>query len=279
MGSASVVRLRIEIQEAPTVVAIHSYLPRRLPNSRRFAILQPFIYAAFFPLPLIVQPVLTLAADGTWSPSATSGAWQTTANWAAGVVPGTVSGKTNTDTAIFNSTSSTTTIIPDANRNLQSINFGDTAATYTVGTVDGDPLLLTPGGTTQIASTFSGSNVTETVNAPLTLEGDTTFANNSANVGNMLVVGGAIATAENIQRTITVSGPGIVAITGSISGLDGGIVISKTGFGSLILGANGNNNSSLNGVVINNGSLQLGSSGALNQYGPASLRACLDISV
>ena len=236
-----------------------------------FAVLRSFICVAFFPLPFMLRPGLTLAADGTWSPSATSGAWQTTANWISNIVPGTITGSTNTDTAIFNSTSSTTTIIPDANRNLESIAFDASAAAYTVGTVDGNPLLLTPGGTTQIANTFSGSNATETVNSPLTLDGDTTFANNSAKAGNMLVVGGAIATTGNIQRTITVSGPGTVDITGSISGLNGGMVISKTGSGLLLLSANDNNNPSLNGVVINNGSVQLGSAGALNVYSPTSM--------
>jgi hypothetical protein len=75
-----------------------------------------------------------MAVNGTWSSSATTGAWQTTTNWLSGIVPGATSGTTNTDTATFNNAGNgQTTIIPDAGRNLENITFDTGAAPYTIG--------------------------------------------------------------------------------------------------------------------------------------------------
>src|SRR6266567_199767 len=74
------------------------------------------------------------AVSGTWNSTATSGAWQTPTNWVSSNVPGATSGTTNADTATFNSTSSATSIVPDANRNLENITFDTSAAAYTIGT-------------------------------------------------------------------------------------------------------------------------------------------------
>ena len=115
---------------------------------------------------LVVSASPGMAANGTWSSSASSGTWQTTTNWLSGIVPGATSGTTNSDTANFNSSSSTTLITPDLNRNLENIIFDTSAAQYVIGLSISNALLLTSGGEIEIASTISGSNLTESVAPP-----------------------------------------------------------------------------------------------------------------
>src|SRR5205807_7576222 len=105
---------------------------------------------------------------GTWSSSASTGNWSSASNWVAGVIPGATAGTTDADTAIFNSGSTTTLVIPDLTRNLEFITFDTAAAAYTIGTTGGNALLLTSGGTIQ--TTFTVVN-TEIINAPLVIEG------------------------------------------------------------------------------------------------------------
>jgi fibronectin-binding autotransporter adhesin len=208
------------------------------------------------------------AANGTWSPSATTGAWQTTTNWVSHIVPGAPSGTANTDTALFNSSSTTKLITPDANRNLENITFDTAAAAYTIGTTGGNHLLLTAGGTIQIAATFSGANITETINAPLTLEGDYNFSDNGQTIGDNLTIGGPIASEVAGTQTLTVaSAQNIITINGAIGDGAGTIALVCNGgvTGVLVLGGN---NTFTGGVTINSGTLRIGSSGAFGS--PAS---------
>ncbi|HEV2970839.1 MAG TPA: autotransporter-associated beta strand repeat-containing protein [Pirellulales bacterium] len=205
------------------------------------------------------------AADGTWSSSASTIAWQTPTNWVSHIVPGAPSGTANTDTALFNSNSTTTLIVPDTSRNIENITFDKSAAAYTIGLTDGNPLALTAGGTLQIAATFSGANITETINAPLTLEGDYNLSDNAQAVGDSLTIGGAITGGAAGPQTLTVaSGKNITTINGAISDGSGTIALVCNG-GVLVLGGN---NAFTGGVTINSGTLQIANSGALGS--PAS---------
>jgi autotransporter-associated beta strand protein len=214
------------------------------------------------------RAALALSGSNTWYSGAGSGNWQTTSNWGSGtfnfVVPGTTSGTTNTDTATFDTGSSTTSIVPDANRNLGNISFGNSAAAYTISTTGGNALLMTSFGTIQIAGTFSGSNLTETIDAPLTLEGDYTLADNSANTGVLLDFGGAISAADQGGSVLTVAGAGATTISGAIGGIKT-IDLVKSGAGTLTLSGN---NTFTGGVTINAGTLQISSAGALNSISP-----------
>ena len=206
-----------------------------------------------------------LAASGTWSLSAaTPGAWQTTTNWVGGIVPGATSGITNTDTATFNSSCSFTSVVPDLGRNLENITFDTLAAAYTIGTSSGNALVMRSFGTIQIASTFSGSSINETINAPLTLEGDCTLADNSANAGVSLDFGGAISAADQGGSVLTVAGAGNTTISGAIGGIKT-IDLVKSGAGTLTLSGN---NTFTGGVTINVGLIILGNPGALNSTSP-----------
>jgi fibronectin-binding autotransporter adhesin len=212
-----------------------------------------------------VGPHSVPAANGTWSSSASSGTWSTTTNWLSGIVPGATLGTTNTDTATFNSSSSTTLISPDSNRNLENITFDTSAAQYTVGLAIGNGLLLTSGGQIQIAGTFTGVGVSEGVGAPLKLEGSYTFADNTSINGDLLSFGGAITSGTAGTQTLTVSGVGNTAINGAIGGGTGTIALTKNGAGTLTLGGN---NTFTGGVTINAGIVTVSSSGALNSATP-----------
>jgi fibronectin-binding autotransporter adhesin len=207
----------------------------------------------------------TTAANGTWSSSASSPQWFLTNEWVSGIVPGATSGTTNTDTATFNTTSTNTTPFVDPNRNLENITFDTSAAAYTFNS---GPLVLTSGGTIQIAATFSGSNITETFNTPLTLEGNYTFANNATNTGDVLTFAGAIASGVAGAQTLTVTGSDAVNINGAIGGGVGTIGLIKTGNDTLTLGGTTDNTGLP--VTVNSGTVLLAKSSSASVHAVGS---------
>ncbi len=148
-----------------------------------------------------VEGAASVAAGGVtnWT-GTTSTTWATGSNWSTGTAPGALTGKTNTDTAVFN-TSTAPNLVPvvDAGRNLQNIIFdnggGHLTSSLTLGTTTGNSLLLSAGGTIQVTSSVVNA---QTVNAPLILEGNYGFTNNSGSntgddtVGKALNFGGTI---------------------------------------------------------------------------------------
>ena len=99
----------------------------------------------------------------------------------------------------------------------------------------------------------------------MTLEGNYTFADNTANTGDLLSFGGAITSGVAGTQTLTVSGVGNTTINGVIGGTTGTIALLKSGNGQLTL--NGNNTFT-GGVTINAGNLVIGNVGALNSTTP-----------
>jgi|SRR5882724_5838213 len=195
------------------------------------------------------------AATDTWKSIAVDNNFSNTNNWTGGV-PG------STDTALFNSTSNFTTLtIGSTTQALTSLTFDLTAPAYTIGTTGGNGIALSSGGTIQIASTFSGSNITETINAPLTGFGSIntnntyTFANNSAAANNnTLVLGGSITSSNNggHSTAITFTGVGNGSASGIISGSGGGLSVLKSGSGAWTFTGN---NSYTGGTTVSAGTL------------------------
>jgi autotransporter-associated beta strand protein len=179
------------------------------------------------------------------------------------VIPGSTSGTTNTDTATFGN-SVVTTVLPDANRNLEFITFDGSTSAFTIGSTSGNALLMTAGGAVDIDSTFAGSNITETVDAPLTLEGDYSIANNSTNAGVSLSFGGSITSvflAPNTKTHLTVSGPGAMTLDGPIGNGGGTVELVMSGTGTLALGGN---NTFTGGVWVNSGTVVVTNASAFN---------------
>ena len=149
--------------------------------------------------------------------SAANGNWSTGGNWSGSSAPGSTSLLTSGDVATFNAaisngwgSSASNPVIVDANRNIKGITFNAGVATvgnFFVGAVDGNALHLTTNGTLQI-SNGTATNPTETVNAPLVIEGANgtyTFANTRADAAASLLLGGQISGGSAGNTVITFS--------------------------------------------------------------------------
>jgi fibronectin type 3 domain-containing protein len=183
----------------------------------------------------------------TWNGGdATNGDWSDTDNWVGGAAPGGTAVLTSPDVATFNSAisgqgwgnSGTPVIIDQTTQNIGGISFDAAAGNYTIGATNGHSLLLTANGTTQILSTLSSTNAQEKINAPLLLEGNYTFANNSptgtgAGEGT-LDFGGNITAASGVTAILTLAGNNANAntITGNVANGGGNLSVTKTGTGA-----------------------------------------------
>jgi autotransporter-associated beta strand protein len=170
---------------------------------------------------------LTIGWKGTSSTN-----WADAANW-TGAVPGTVGTTTNTDTAFFNQNAPYSPLVIDAGRNIQGLTF-DTADinSLTIGTTGGNPLRLTNGGTIQTTSTVVNS---QTVNAPLAVDGTCYIASNAADSAATLTFGGPIAPAAASGVTTLVldgSNVGANAVRGPLADNGAGqLSVVKAGSG------------------------------------------------
>lgn len=183
------------------------------------------------------------AASGTWTGAGSDGNWSNPDNWTT--VPGASFGSTNLEAAMFNAAATPNLpVVIDAGRNLGSILFESSVGQFVIGSTGGNALILSSGGSTAIQSTMAGSNITETIDAPLTLapsgttaSGSYTFSNNSSNAANRMVFGGPISAGITTQAvTLTLAGvnSGTNNITGSLSdgGATGGLRVVKNGTGA-----------------------------------------------
>ncbi len=206
----------------------------------------------------------------TWKAVAQDSNWANPNNWNNGLIPGSTLGTTNTDLAAFTTNSNVLTPAPDANRNVQNIEFDQaTAGAYVIGTTGGNALLLTTGG--KLVTTTLVTNP-ETVNAPLVLEGTSgtyAFSSSTAAAANVLIIGGGVTggAAGNTVLTLTGTNTGANAVNGVIgNGSATTVAVMKTGSGSWTLGGN---NTFTGGVDIEAGTLRVGNAGALNSAAPS----------
>jgi fibronectin-binding autotransporter adhesin len=228
----------------------------------------------------LIAPVATLALLGAQSAHAQSSTWLNTGttsaywnnpdNWIGGTVPGNTSaGTTGTasDTATFNTAigangygSSTTPVLIDLGRTIGSITFSSSAVNYFIGTTAGNPLYLSATGT--ISNTTTSG--TETINAPLVLEGSYTFSSTSAssvtNFGGTIQSGAATGT-----QTLTVSDSAAQRnsanfnLSGNISDGTGKVAVLLTGNGVSVFSGN---SSYSGGTTLTGGNTLAGSNSA-----------------
>ena len=168
----------------------------------------------------------------TWT-NAASGAWVTDANWNP-QAPGSTSTTNTIDTATFGSAITTpATITVDANRNIFSLSFLSTSNAYTL---TGGSLLLTAGGGIQTSG--SGSNHTDSIASPITLQGDATFTANATSNSRLLSITASVtgSAASGNASTLNLNGSntGLNSISGVIAdGPNGGqLALIKSGAGT-----------------------------------------------
>lgn len=213
------------------------------------------------------------AASGTWTGGGSDGEWTNAGNWAGGTIPGVSSGVYSTDQATFNNTGTANLpVVINSGRVIYNVNFMGSAGSFTIGTTGGNALSLSHGAGIIIDVGLAGTGLTQTVNAPLTLQpvsatgiGVHGLANNSASATNTLVVGGAISsgtTSTTALLNLYGSNAGANNVSGSISdgAAAGGLKVFKDGTGTWTLsGAN----SFTRGVQIKAGTLNINSAQAL----------------
>jgi fibronectin-binding autotransporter adhesin len=181
----------------------------------------------------------TVPEPSSWTGTNSSN-WADSGNWSS-AIPGAATGTSNTDTAAFNQNAPNSPLTIDPGWNVKNITF-DTAGvnSLTIGTIGGNPLLLTAGGMIQSTSTVVNP---QTVNAPLVLEGDYTFISGAISSSATLSFGGGITPgATSGITTLTLDGDntgantinGVLADNGSAQ-----LAVTKSGSGVWILsGAN-----------------------------------------
>ena len=211
------------------------------------------------------------AASQTWTDAGANRTWSTVLNWSGEVAPGLTVGTTNSDIATFNAASPTLNpVVIDLGRNIGGISFATAASSYVVGSTNGNPLLLSSGGTIQILSTHTYYGP-EVINAPLVIEGANgtyTFANYSLTDTivrlNTLKFGGGITGGAVGNTVLTLSGTNANANT--ISG-----IIANGTASSLAVTLSGTGMWTLSGANTFTGGLTLGSSNTLNIHNASAL--------
>ena len=149
----------------------------------------------------------------TWTGSS-GGSWSTPSNWGGDTAPGSTTGTTDADTAIFNTGA---TVNVDSGRNLLNIDFGGA----TTSTLQGGSLLLSGGGT--IASLGDSANANRAgfnpvINTPITLEGTATFTDTTGLT--LMEFGASASITDAIATTLTLAGSNSSTTHGNGAGYD-----------------------------------------------------------
>ena len=186
------------------------------------------------------------AASQNWTGgSIVNGNWSTGDNWSGGAAAGSISMTDNRDIATFNAaiangggTSLTPIIIDSATQNIGGLSFTGAAGNYFIGTTGGNALRLSDTGSIQIASGLTATNATQTINAPLALQGTSySFINDSALGRGTLVIGGGV-TGTTGDATVTLGGTNRSANTVSSiigNGTATSVAVTKSGAGTWVL--------------------------------------------
>ncbi|HEY8994047.1 MAG TPA: autotransporter-associated beta strand repeat-containing protein, partial [Lacunisphaera sp.] len=229
------------------------------------------------PLGLALASVLTgshaLAASATWNTTADDGNWFSAGNdWStgAGTNPGSTTATNSSDIATFTSSNQTSIAINNATGtlNIAGISFGaSTASSFTIGSTSGNAILLSASGSITFSQDTAASGLTETINAPLVLEGSYTFANtNTTNPSNLLNIGGSISNGTASAVTLNLgagssNNAGQNTLGGRISdGTAGGTLAVAVNNGTWVFSGN---NSFSGGVTFGRGTVDINSATAM----------------
>jgi autotransporter-associated beta strand protein len=211
-----------------------SSLPARKASPRRGR--AALLKAAASAAGLMAITRTSLAASETWT-AISAGNWGTASNWSNSTLPGGNGTTTSTDTAAFNNATGVVVTIDATAQNIGNITFASGAGGYTIGGLGanaGNSLFLTSGGV--ITDSLAGTT-TETINAPLVLEGGYTFLQNDTNNAGLLNIGGNISGAAGaVTLTLNGTDTGNNTISGNISnGSASSVGITKAGAGTWVV--------------------------------------------
>ena len=209
-----------------------------------------------------------LAATDTWNPA--SGNWSVASNWGNLSLPG------SGDTALYNSTTVSSTATLDISTTCSTINYSASggSVTWTIAATNGNTLSLSAGGGLK-AATAGSNNGGLTVNPDIIFLGNETFNSNHGNVtvnGNITASANSTLTLNNYSKS--------VIINGDIGDSGNSIAIASNGSGATGNGGsftiNGNLGPSVSRVTVTltgnsstNGSLTLTGSNSFN--GPTTV--------
>lgn len=212
--------------------------------------------------------MVTFAEANTWT-SATSGNLETAANWNTGAP---VSGVLSSNLYFGSTASSSVTVTNNtAGFRAQSISFPAGATTsYTIAGSSSNSIRIgtDASGLRGLISIINASSRTQTISAPLFIDRGQTWDVGSA-AGGSLVVNGSI-TFGGPQSTdgLTLTGQNDTTINGAITAFVFGTTITKTGAGTLTLGAA---SPSSFGVTVSQGTLRVTNSGGATATGTAGV--------
>lgn len=186
-------------------MASQSVLTAPVAHRRNGALCSRFLLAVLMAGVLALPASNSLATSGKWV-STSSSDWAVGANWSPSSPPGTTTTNVNSEVATFKGGIYQLTVLPDANRCIGCISFNTYAANnegnYIIGMTNGNAIYLGKGGSgyVQIEPLLTAPNVTETINAPMIINGAYEFANLSPEPTVTLVLGditsGAAAAAD-----------------------------------------------------------------------------------
>jgi autotransporter-associated beta strand protein len=204
-----------------------------------------------------------LGTTSSWS-GAANNSWANMANWESSAAPGATSGTNSNDTVVFYSNPTNSGPAIDAGRNVQTILFESAnVGSLTLGTANGNSLLLTAGGSIQVTSTVVNP---QTINAPLVLEGTNalyTFDSDSTSATATLSFGGKITggAAGNTVLTLGGDNTGANTISGAIgNGAATSLALIESGPCNWILSGP---NTYTGATTVNQGTLTVTSTGTL----------------
>lgn len=214
-------------------------------------------------LTMAMAPAIHAESD-SWKANA-AGAWNDSASWTNGNIPGSTTLLDSTDTATFGFTLTAGRVVTvDANRNIGGITFSNTSAFgYTLS---GGNILLSNGGLIQ--STGATGAHTDTISSAIQIQGDggsASFTNSALNTRLMSIgaVTGA-STGTNVTKlALDGTSTGVNAITGIIGNGSGGGSLAIEKFGAGIWSLQNTNNSYSGGTTVNAGTLQALTAGSL----------------
>lgn len=190
----------------------------------------------------LIGPAEVRAANQNWTGGGATSNWSDVGNWSGTPIPGSTSVVNSPDVATFNALagiSGALVNVDSTTQNIGGITF-DTASvdSYTIGTVGGNSLFLSSGGTIQVTNTVTA--LTETINAPLKLEGSYTFTN--ASTATTLNIGGAVAGAVAGADTVTLNGAGNTTFSGGVVlGSATSLLVTNTGTGTVTFSGSADN--------------------------------------